>query len=210
MVQRLGPLMRPGGSFLSLTYMASERVIPGYGGGMSSAKAALESDTRVLAFEAGRKWGHRVNTHLRRAARLARRERDRLHRADDRVRAGELAAPEALTAEEVGATAAFLAQPARAAASPARRSTSTRATTRWAWRCKTELRGKRDAGKRGGKAKRPTCQLTNPEALPAPRVAQMLGHLIGGLIDHDGRCECRCPWSSRPPRCRPASPHRSG
>ena len=31
--------------------MASEKVIPGYGGGMSSAKAALESDTRVLAFE---------------------------------------------------------------------------------------------------------------------------------------------------------------
>lgn len=29
---------------------------------MSSAKAALESDTRVLAFEAGRKYGIRVNT----------------------------------------------------------------------------------------------------------------------------------------------------
>jgi enoyl-[acyl-carrier protein] reductase I len=62
MVQRLAPLMRPGGSVLSLTYMASERVIPGYGGGMSSAKAALESDTRVLAFEAGRAHGIRVNT----------------------------------------------------------------------------------------------------------------------------------------------------
>jgi enoyl-[acyl-carrier protein] reductase I len=46
---------------LSLTYMASERAIPGYGGGMSSAKAALESDTRTLAFEAGRRWGVRVN-----------------------------------------------------------------------------------------------------------------------------------------------------
>ena len=34
---------------------------PGYGGGMSSAKAALECDTRVLAYEAGRGWGHRVN-----------------------------------------------------------------------------------------------------------------------------------------------------
>ncbi|HKR55339.1 MAG TPA: SDR family oxidoreductase, partial [Gemmatimonadales bacterium] len=41
LVRALGPLMRPGGSFLSLTYMAGERVIPGYGGGMSSAKAAL-------------------------------------------------------------------------------------------------------------------------------------------------------------------------
>jgi enoyl-[acyl-carrier protein] reductase I len=61
MVQRFGPLMRPGGAFLALTYMASERVVPGYGGGMSSAKAALESDTRVLAYEAGRRWGHRVN-----------------------------------------------------------------------------------------------------------------------------------------------------
>ena len=62
MVQRLGDLMRPGGSFVALTYMASERVVPGYGGGMSSAKAALESDTRVLAFEAGRKYGIRINT----------------------------------------------------------------------------------------------------------------------------------------------------
>jgi len=62
LVRHLAPLMRPGGSFLSLTYMASERVIPGYGGGMSSAKAALESDTRTLAYEAGRRFGVRVNT----------------------------------------------------------------------------------------------------------------------------------------------------
>jgi enoyl-[acyl-carrier protein] reductase I len=62
LVRNLAPLMRPGGAFVSLTYMASERVIPGYGGGMSSAKAALESDTRTLAFEAGRRFGVRVNT----------------------------------------------------------------------------------------------------------------------------------------------------
>jgi enoyl-[acyl-carrier protein] reductase I len=62
MVRALAPMMRPGGSFLSLTYLAGERVIPGYGGGMSSAKAALESDTRTLAFEAGRRYGVRVNT----------------------------------------------------------------------------------------------------------------------------------------------------
>lgn len=49
------------GSALTLTYIASEKAIPGYGGGMSSAKAALESDTRTLAWEAGRKWGIRVN-----------------------------------------------------------------------------------------------------------------------------------------------------
>ena len=62
-VRRFAPLMHPGsGSFLSLTYVASERVIPRYGGGMSSAKAALEADTRYLAFEAGRRYGVRVNT----------------------------------------------------------------------------------------------------------------------------------------------------
>jgi enoyl-[acyl-carrier protein] reductase I len=62
MVSRFAPLTGPGGSFLSLTYLASERVIPRYGGGMSSAKAALEADTRYLAFEAGRRYGVRVNT----------------------------------------------------------------------------------------------------------------------------------------------------
>ena len=61
MVQRMAPLLGDGGSFLCLSYMASERVVPGYGGGMSSAKAALESDTRVLAYEAGREHGVRVN-----------------------------------------------------------------------------------------------------------------------------------------------------
>src|SRR3989442_1706166 len=54
LVAHLAPLTRPGGSFLSLTYMASERVVPGYGGGMSSAKAALQSDTRTPSFQAGR------------------------------------------------------------------------------------------------------------------------------------------------------------
>mmetsp|Transcript_29342 Transcript_29342/g.79446 ORF Transcript_29342/g.79446 Transcript_29342/m.79446 type:complete len:361 (+) Transcript_29342:166-1248(+) len=62
LVQNFGPIMNEGSSALSLTYIASEKVIPGYGGGMSSAKAQLESDTRTLAFEAGRKFGMRVNT----------------------------------------------------------------------------------------------------------------------------------------------------
>ena len=48
LVQRFGPIMNPGGAVVSLTYLAGEKIIPGYGGGMSSAKAALESDTQVL------------------------------------------------------------------------------------------------------------------------------------------------------------------
>ncbi|MFS8027640.1 putative NAD(P)-binding domain superfamily [Helianthus anomalus] len=62
LLQHFAPIMNPGGASISLTYIASERIIPGYGGGMSSAKAGLESDTQVLAFEAGRKHGIRVNT----------------------------------------------------------------------------------------------------------------------------------------------------
>lgn len=62
MVSKFAPIMNPGGAVISLTYIASEKVIPGYGGGMSSAKAALESDTRTLSYEAGRKYGIRVNT----------------------------------------------------------------------------------------------------------------------------------------------------
>jgi enoyl-[acyl-carrier protein] reductase I len=62
LLQKFGPIMNENGSALSLTYVASEKVIPGYGGGMSSAKAQLESDTRTLAYEAGRKHKIRVNT----------------------------------------------------------------------------------------------------------------------------------------------------
>lgn len=62
LVQHFGPLMNENSAAVSLTYIASERVIPGYGGGMSSAKAQLESDCKTLAWEAGRKYKMRVNT----------------------------------------------------------------------------------------------------------------------------------------------------
>ena len=109
MVQRFGPIMRPGGSFNSLTYMASERAIPGYGGGMSSAKAALESDTRLLAFEAGRKWGVRVNTIS--AGPLASRAASAIGIIERMVAycSANTPIPEDLKAEEVGNVAAFLA-----------------------------------------------------------------------------------------------------
>lgn len=111
MVARLSPLMRAGGSFVSLTYMASERVIPGYGGGMSSAKAALESDTRVLAFEAGRKHGVRVNAIS--AGPFASRAASAIGIIDRMVEycAANTPIPEPLTAAEVGHAAAFLSSP---------------------------------------------------------------------------------------------------
>jgi len=111
MVQRLGPLMRAGGACISLTYMASEKIIPGYGGGMSSAKAALESDTRVLAFEAGRKWGIRVNTIS--AGPWASRAASAIGIIDAMVDYAKTNSPlpEAITADDVGNTAAFLLSP---------------------------------------------------------------------------------------------------
>jgi enoyl-[acyl-carrier protein] reductase I len=114
-VRNLGPLMRPGGSFLSLTYMAGERVIPGYGGGMSSAKAALEADTRTLAFEAGRRHGVRVNTIS--AGPWASRAASAIGFIDMMIKycRANAALPRELDAREVGATAAFLASPLAAA-----------------------------------------------------------------------------------------------
>jgi enoyl-[acyl-carrier protein] reductase I len=111
MVRNLSPLMRPGGSFLSLTFMAGERVIPGYGGGMSSAKAALEADTRTLAFEAGRRYGVRVNTIS--AGPWASRAATAIGFIDTMLKYCRANAPlpRDLEATEVGATAAFLASP---------------------------------------------------------------------------------------------------
>ncbi len=111
LLSHFGPVMNPGGSALTLSFMAAERVFPGYGGGMSSAKGALESDTRVLAWEAGRKWNIRVN------AVSAGPFRSRAARAigiiDDMIAYAKVNAPLAkdLTAEEVANAATFLLSP---------------------------------------------------------------------------------------------------
>jgi enoyl-[acyl-carrier protein] reductase I len=110
-VQRLSPLMKQGGAVLSLSYLASERVIPGYGGGMSTAKAALESDTRVLAYEAGRAKGIRVNAIS--AGPLASRAASAIGIIDRMVEycRQNSPLPEALTAREVATSSAFLCSP---------------------------------------------------------------------------------------------------
>ncbi|KAM7524589.1 hypothetical protein LguiA_014491 [Lonicera macranthoides] len=99
------------GATISLTYIASERIIPGYGGGMSSAKAALESDTKVLAFEAGRKHKIRVNTIS--AGPLRSRAAKAIGFIDMMIDYSSENAPlqKELSAEEVGNAAAFLASP---------------------------------------------------------------------------------------------------
>jgi len=111
MVKHFGPLTNAPGSFLALSYMASERVVPGYGGGMSSAKAALESDARLLAYEAGRKWGHRINVIS--AGPYASRAASAIGFIDTMIDYCQrnAALPEPITARDVGATGAFLSSP---------------------------------------------------------------------------------------------------
>jgi len=108
MVQRMGPLLRPGGSFLCLSYLAAERFVASYGGGMSSAKAALEADTRVLAFEAGRRFGARINCIS--AGPWASRAASAIGAIETMVAFAQQNSPlpEAISAREVGQAAAFL------------------------------------------------------------------------------------------------------
>jgi enoyl-[acyl-carrier protein] reductase I len=56
------PLMekRGGGSIVGLSYLGGDRVVPHYGGGMSTAKAALQIDAKQLAHNLG-KQNIRVN-----------------------------------------------------------------------------------------------------------------------------------------------------
>lgn len=115
LLRHLGPLMPKGSSCLTLTYLAGARTVPGYGGGMSSAKASLENDVRTLAWEAGRKWGIRVNALS--PGPLKSRAARAIGKSDDRTFIEKMIdyshenAPlqKPLLAEEVGKASLFLA-----------------------------------------------------------------------------------------------------
>jgi enoyl-[acyl-carrier protein] reductase I len=111
LLQHFGPRMHGNGACISLTYIASEKAIPGYGGGMSSAKAALESDTKTLCFEAGRKWGIRINTIS--AGPLPSRAARAIGFIYNMIEYSKANAPlvKEMMAEEVGNAAAFLCSP---------------------------------------------------------------------------------------------------
>jgi enoyl-[acyl-carrier protein] reductase I len=115
MVRHFGPVMNAGGSVITLTYRASVNIIPGYGGGMSSAKAALESDTRMLAYEAGRAYNIRVNAIS--AGPWASRAARAIGFIDKMIAYSQANAPllRDLSPEDVAATALFLLSPASAA-----------------------------------------------------------------------------------------------
>jgi enoyl-[acyl-carrier protein] reductase I len=107
------PLManRPGGaSAVSLSYLGGERVVPHYGGGMSTAKAALQIDTKQLAQNYG-KDGIRVNTisagpYASRAAKGVGDIQTMINHAAEKS-----PIPRGITAEEVANATLFLVSP---------------------------------------------------------------------------------------------------
>lgn len=110
LLRAVSPLMKQGGSVVSLTYLGGDRVVPHYGGGMSTAKAALQIDTKQLAYNYG-KDQIRVNTisagpYASRAAKgIGDIEQMIKHAAD------KSPLPRGVTAEEVAEATLFLCSP---------------------------------------------------------------------------------------------------
>jgi enoyl-[acyl-carrier protein] reductase I len=102
---------RPGGAaVLGLTYIGGERVVPHYGGGMSTAKAALEIDAKQLAHNVGSK---NIRVNLISAgpyASLAAKGIGDIEQMKAYA-AQRSPLPRPITAEEVANTAVFLCSP---------------------------------------------------------------------------------------------------
>jgi enoyl-[acyl-carrier protein] reductase I len=96
------------GSVIALSYLASERAVPFYGGAMASAKAALECDARMLSWQLG-ELGHRIN--IISAGPYASRAAKSIGDVDLMVEKTREKSPlrRAISPEDVGNTALFLA-----------------------------------------------------------------------------------------------------
>ncbi len=104
---------RPGGaSAVALTYLGGERVVPYYGGGMSTAKAALQMDARQLAHNLGGK-NIRVNCISAGpyASRAARSIRPGEFEKSIEYAAARSPLPRAIKPEEVANATLFLVSP---------------------------------------------------------------------------------------------------
>jgi enoyl-[acyl-carrier protein] reductase I len=107
------PLMenRPhGASVLGLTYLGGDRVVPHYGGGMSTAKAALQIDAMQLASNVGPK---KIRVNLISAGPYASRAARAIGDIDQMINYAASRAPlqRAIEVEEVATAAAFLCSP---------------------------------------------------------------------------------------------------
>jgi enoyl-[acyl-carrier protein] reductase I len=102
---------RPGGaSAIGLTYLGGERVVPHYGGGMSTAKASLEIDAKQLASNLGKK---NIRVNLISAGPYASRAAKGIGDIDKMIEyaAQRSPLPRGVEAEEVANAAAFLCSP---------------------------------------------------------------------------------------------------
>jgi enoyl-[acyl-carrier protein] reductase I len=110
LVQAGLPRMTRGGAVVGLSYIAAQRTVPFYGGGMSSAKASLESDARTLSWFAGEA-GVRVNIVSAGpyASRAAKSIGDMGHMIDATAEKSPLR--RAITAQDVADATLFLTSP---------------------------------------------------------------------------------------------------
>jgi enoyl-[acyl-carrier protein] reductase I len=95
---------------VGLTYLGGARVVPHYGGGMSTAKAALEIDARQLAHNVG---GKNVRVNLISAGPYASRAAKGIGDIQQMIdyAAQRSPLPRGITPEEVANTAVFLCSP---------------------------------------------------------------------------------------------------
>ena len=113
LLRALEPLMtdRPdGATVVGLTYLGGDRVVPHYGGGMSTAKAALQIDAKQLASNLGPK-GIRVN--LISAGPYASRAASAIGDIQEMINyaASRSPLPRGIEAQEVANATAFLCSP---------------------------------------------------------------------------------------------------
>src|SRR5215831_12426734 len=102
---------RPGGAAaLGLTYLGGDRVVPHYGGGMSTAKAALQIDAKQLAHNLG---GKKIRVNLISAGPYASRAARAIGEIDQMIRyaADRSPLPRGIEPEEVANATAFLCSP---------------------------------------------------------------------------------------------------
>ena len=106
LVRHAAPLMKNGGSVVTMTFDASQRVYPGYNV-MGTAKAALEHEVRQLAFEYGEQ---NIRLNAISAGPLETLAARGIHGFRDMKRMHAEKAPMGrnITAEEVAKTALFL------------------------------------------------------------------------------------------------------
>ncbi len=102
---------RPGGAaVVGLSYIAGQRVVPHYGGGMGSAKAALEIDARQLASNVGPK---NIRVNIISAGPYASRAARAIGDIEQMIQyaASRSPLPRGITPQEVANTTAFLCSP---------------------------------------------------------------------------------------------------